>query len=212
MGPGEIPGRPPPVSRGVWNSAAAPGEACLMSRRQREPLAQHWKRHQQAREAREWSWGRFRCTDDLDFWNRIRQVPSELSGACLRAAAGLGRLQNGWHGVVIASGAKVAAAAGIAESTWWNYALDELLRVGFVQIQELGGGVLRGSPRRGHAHVYAVAGAVMKGPDGLTIVPHPRRRRPRSPAPPVRAAETAATAPALPTPTLEPVARATGPP
>lgn len=182
-----------------------------MSRRQ--TLSERWARQQQARAARAFSWGDIRWRQEWDFWTRMRQLPADVRGAVLKAAAGLAKLQNGYFAVVIRSGAQIAAAAGIAESTWWNYALHELVRVGFLQVQERGGGLIRGRPRTGRSNVYAVFGAAMKGPDGevATHVP-PRPRKPRSPAPPTGAAETAVTAPAGALAGSPPLARATGPP
>jgi hypothetical protein len=120
-----------------------------------------FQRQRQSAEAKKLFWARQRWNDRTDFSKRLAQLTkkglAELSRVAVKAAIAIVQLQDHRFGAVIADGAKIAARAGIAESTWWWIARPELERVGFFCTVERGGGRLPGGD--GHANVYMVPGA-----------------------------------------------------
>jgi hypothetical protein len=125
-----------------------------------------FQRRKQSADAKKLFWARHRWNDRTDFGKRLghltkQQLP-ELSGSVLKAAIAIVQLQDHRFGALIADGKKIAAKAGIGESTWWSIVRPALERVGFMCTVERGGGRMPGGD--GHANVYMVPGA---GPEPI---------------------------------------------
>jgi hypothetical protein len=119
------------------------------------------------------TWGQFRFNPRTDLkwrWNEIELGIGSartgeghgrravIPGSVRAVALAMIRLQENRYGVVVASAKKIAAKAGIGESTFWDVVRPALEGVGFMITVERGGGRKPGGDGRANVYMAPEAG------------------------------------------------------